>query len=82
MWDGEKIHKLDKFRSQGNIKIEVTMNNVSHPVLHQNSWLDWKECESCSNMMFEPTALRSQWMGCLGCYLQRPLTNAMVTLKL
>lgn len=46
MWDGEKIHKLNKFRGYESIKIKVTVNNVSHPLLHQNSWHDWKECEA------------------------------------
>lgn len=45
MWDGEKIHKLNKFRRCGSIKVEVTLNNVSHP-LHQNSGHDWEEREA------------------------------------
>jgi hypothetical protein len=33
-WDGEKIHKLNKFKRHKSIKIKVTGNNISHLLPH------------------------------------------------
>lgn len=60
MWDGEKIHKLNKFRRCGSIKIKATKNNVSHPLSTSVPGMTGKNVKTSLNMMFEPNALKSQ----------------------
>ena len=60
MWDGEKIHKLNKFRRCGSIKIKVTKSNVSHPLSTRVPGMTGKKVKTSLNVMSEPNAFKSQ----------------------
>ena len=57
MGDGEKIHKLNKFRRCGSIKIKVTKNKISHPLSTRVPGMTGKNVKTSLNevnQMFEP----------------------------
>lgn len=65
MWDGEKLHKLNRFRKTWEYKNRGDSEQYKHPLLHKIPGMTGKIGKTSLKMMFEPTALKSQWTGYL-----------------